>query len=66
MKQWCQLMLYLIIYKSSNSIGIKVELSSFYLAIINIQLEKNTNQCKDARALKEPDGCRVDAPQQLN
>jgi len=27
---------------------------------------KNTNQCKDARALKEPEGCRVDAPQQLN
>jgi len=23
---------------------------------------KNTNQCKDARALKEPEGCRVDAP----
>ena len=35
-----------------------VELSWFYLAIINIQLEKNTNQCKDARALKEPEGCR--------
>jgi len=32
------------------------------LAIINIQLEKNTNQCKDARAFKEPEGCRVDAP----
>ena len=31
----------------------------------NFQLEK-TNQCKDARALKEPEGCRVDAPQQLN
>ena len=30
--------------------------------IINIQLEYNTNQCKDARALKEPEGCRVDAP----
>ena len=42
-----------------------VELSWLYLAIINIQLEK-TNQCKDARALKEPEGCRVDAPQQLN
>ena len=36
------------------------------MAIINIQLEKNTNQCKDARELKEPEGCRVDAPQQLN
>jgi len=28
---------------------------------------KNINQCncKDARALKEPQGCRVDGPQQL-
>jgi len=36
------------------------------LAIINIQLENNTNQCKHARALKKPKGCVVDAPQQLN
>ena len=36
------------------------ELSWFYLAIINIQLEKNTNQFKGARALKEPEGCRVE------
>ena len=27
---------------------------------------KYTNWYKDARALKEPEGCRVDAPQQLN
>jgi len=35
------------------------------LAIIKIQLEE-TNQCKDTKALKEPEVCRVDAPQQLN
>jgi len=36
------------------------------LAIINIQLAKTQISAKDARALKEPEVCRVDAPQQLN
>jgi len=35
--------------------------------IINIQQEKTQVSAKDAsRALKEPQGYRVDAPQQLN
>jgi len=33
--------------------------------ITNIQ-KKNTNCCKGARALKQPEGYRVDATRQLN
>jgi len=50
---------------SSKEPHLARELSWFYLAIIDIQLEKN-KLVQGGLGLKEPEGCRVDAPQQLN